>query len=110
VPRSVLLGRPWPKPGEPLFLPDDIDGALDLQLDEDSRCSRGHRLDEAAGEDGEAYVARHFTCDACAAIDLAEHHAQRDVRDAEGDAYDLVAGRHYYAVPASTQDSASTAM
>jgi hypothetical protein len=28
VPRSVLLGRPWPAAGEPLFLPEDTNWAI----------------------------------------------------------------------------------
>lgn len=34
MPRSVLLGRPWPAPGEPLFLPEDTDVALALHEQE----------------------------------------------------------------------------
>lgn len=30
MPRSVFLGRPWPKPGEQMFLPEDTDVALAL--------------------------------------------------------------------------------
>ena len=28
MPRSILLGRPWPQPGQPLFLPEDTNWAL----------------------------------------------------------------------------------
>ena len=28
MPRSILNGRPWPQPGQPLFLPEDRNWAL----------------------------------------------------------------------------------
>jgi hypothetical protein len=34
VPRSILLGRPWPTPGEPLFWPEDTDLAVALHEEE----------------------------------------------------------------------------
>jgi hypothetical protein len=34
VPRSVLLGRPWPSPGEPLFTQEDTDWAIALHEQE----------------------------------------------------------------------------
>lgn len=74
MPRSILLGRPWPKPGEPLFLPDDTDGALALRLEEDETCTGcGHPMSESMkpGND-DAYGARKLTCFACAAIDRAK--------------------------------------
>ena len=40
MPRSILLGRPWPKPGEPLFLPEDTDYAIALAEEEQDTCSQ----------------------------------------------------------------------
>lgn len=44
MPRSILLGRPWPIAGEPLFLPEDTDLQLALREEEAAeaaaRCPR----------------------------------------------------------------------
>lgn len=72
--------------------------ALDLQRDDDRpRCSRGHLLEETVGDDGLAYVTEHFTCEACAPLDITEHRIRTAIRDSPGDALDLIAGRHHYA-------------
>lgn len=97
MPRSVLLGR-VPQPEEPYFLPDDTDGALELQRDEDITCPRGHHLDETIGDDGPKITADSFTCEACATEDAARRAAQRDVESAGGDtAADLLDGRYFTA-------------
>jgi hypothetical protein len=38
VPHSIFTGRPWPRPGEPLFLQDDTDLAVALALEERDTC------------------------------------------------------------------------
>lgn len=38
MPRSILLGRPWPKEGEPLFLPEDTDYLIALAEEEADQC------------------------------------------------------------------------
>ena len=68
MPRSILLGRPWPKPGEPLFLPDDTEYALAWQDDQAAKCPGGcgqymdECLDPASEEQWTAAAVR---CHAC---------------------------------------------
>jgi hypothetical protein len=38
VPHSVFTGRPWPQPGEPLFLPADTEMAVALAEEERDTC------------------------------------------------------------------------
>lgn len=38
MPRSILLGRPWPAPGEPLFTTEDTDYAIALAEEERDTC------------------------------------------------------------------------
>lgn len=38
MPRSILLGRPWPSPGEPLFTDEDTAYALALAEEERDAC------------------------------------------------------------------------
>jgi hypothetical protein len=90
VPRSVLLGRVVAK-GEPLFLPDDTAGALELQADEDARCPRGHYLDEAHAD----VDVSSFTCEGCAAEDSAQRAMRREVEGHGPDAADLLDGRYF---------------
>lgn len=105
MPRSILLGRPWPQPGEPLFLPDDTDGALELQADEDIRCPRGHHLDETVGEVGPSIDVDSWVCEACAAEDGARHAASKDAEHAGGEtAADLLHGRYFVARIGDTDD------
>lgn len=58
-----------PESGEPLFTPDDVEGALALQWLEDGQCPGGcgQRLAESMLPTAEgAYSARKFVCHACA--------------------------------------------
>ena len=87
MPRSVLLGRPWPAAGEPLFLADDLDGALALDDEERGTCDGcGQPKDESMAPESEGqYRARLVACHACAEIqateiDLREGTAERGVR------------------------------
>lgn len=81
VPRSILLGRAWPGPGEPLFLPEDTDGAVALALEEQMLGPCGQPHDESMRSDMEdRYATRLVACHACAAHskrqqDLAEDSA-----------------------------------
>lgn len=38
MPRSIFLGRPWPNPGEPLFLDEDTAWAVALAEEERDAC------------------------------------------------------------------------
>lgn len=38
IPHSIFLGRPQPQPGEPYWLPEDVDKALAWQRDQNARC------------------------------------------------------------------------
>lgn len=93
MPRSILLGRAWPKPGEPLFLPDDTDGALELQADEDHTCPRGHHLDEPPG------TIRTVVCEACAMEDSARRQTRKDIESYGESGDDLLDGTYIFAVP-----------
>ena len=69
VPRSILLGRPMPAPGEPLWLPEDRWWALALLEVEAGLCRDcGHPSAETTAADAEfAYDATIVRCHACAA-------------------------------------------
>jgi hypothetical protein len=70
VPRSIFLGRPWPVPGEPLWLDEDREWALALQADEALTCHGcGQPRDEASDPVNEFhYTAEPHRCHACSAI------------------------------------------
>ncbi len=75
------MGRAWPSPGEPLFLPADTDGAVALTLDEQMRGPCGQPHDESMDPSKEdAYTVRRIACHACAEKSKAE----ADMREAEG--------------------------
>lgn len=67
------MGRPWPQPGEPLFLDDDIDEVLDFLAWEESLCPGcGRPKSETFHPDSEgAYEVRKLRCHACAEKDRA---------------------------------------
>lgn len=70
VPRSIFLGRSWPAPGEPMWLPEDRWWALALQEVEAGTCRDcGHPLAETtdAGSEG-TYDAEVTKCHACVAV------------------------------------------
>lgn len=69
VPRSILLGRPWPAAGEPLWTEADVEAALAWQADLDSQCPGcGHPTDQAwADEHADDYDGRAMRCHACTA-------------------------------------------
>lgn len=69
MPHSILMGRPWPAAGEPLFLDDDRDLALALVAEERDRCPGcGEPLTVSlAATSEEAYRAEAVRCHGCAA-------------------------------------------
>jgi hypothetical protein len=69
VPRSILLGRPMPGPGEPLWLPEDRWWALALLEVEAAACRDcGHPTGETTAAEAEyRYDAQVVRCHACAA-------------------------------------------
>lgn len=68
MPRSILLGR-VPEPGEPLWLPRDLDEALAWQAEQDAACPGcGHPVDQAWDPDRvNDWEAEARNCWACAA-------------------------------------------
>ena len=69
MPRSIFLGRPWPQPGEPLWLDEDRDWALALHYIEADRCPDcGQQWGEATDPANEFKWRGELTkCHACAA-------------------------------------------
>jgi len=73
IPLSVFLGRTV-YPGEPQWLPDDVEAALEWQAEQARLCSGcGHSLDETMGPDqfDKWNAEKTGACDACRAIDRA---------------------------------------
>ncbi len=82
VPLSILRGRPWPLPGEPLFTDEDRDWAVALIVDERESCPGcGEPLAiSTAAESEEQYHADALRCWGC----VAQARAGRDVDDPTG--------------------------
>lgn len=69
MPRSILLGRPWPQPGEPLFLPEDAEYAMAWVEDQRAHCPGGcgQYQDESMDPATEGqWTATSVRCHACA--------------------------------------------
>ncbi|MFR9796636.1 hypothetical protein ACL02U_12130 [Streptomyces sp. MS06] len=69
MPRSIFLGRPWPGPGEPLWLDDDRAWALTLaEVEADTCADCGQPWSEATDPAHEGrWHAAVVRCHACAA-------------------------------------------
>ncbi len=69
MPRSIFLGRPWPQPGEPLWLEDDRAWAYALSVVEADRCPDCRQpWDEATDPENEfKWRGELAKCHACAA-------------------------------------------
>jgi hypothetical protein len=67
VPRSIFLGRPWPQPGEPLWLDEDREWALALHYVEQDVCPDCRQpWQEATDPKNEgAWTAHLVRCHAC---------------------------------------------
>jgi len=105
LPRSIVLGRPWPKPGEPLFLPEDTEDALAYLADLKTRCTGcGHPRDETTALDDRGrplhdWEPHSTVCQACEALDI----EKRRIRDS-GDASALD-GRIFYSTRVDGDDT-----
>ncbi|WP_416976722.1 hypothetical protein [Streptomyces sp. T028] len=68
MPRSIFLGRPWPQPGEPLWLDEDREWALALQYIEADVCPdcRQPWQDATDAKNEGAWNAHLVRCHACA--------------------------------------------
>lgn len=65
----------------------------------DSRCPAGHPLEDTVGDDGPAWTAPGFTCDACAAVQSARRRAEKEARGYGETGDDLLDGRYWTATP-----------
>lgn len=90
IPLSEMLGRTV-YPGEPRWLPDDLQAALEWQAEQAGKCSGcGQNLDDTTGEvNFDKWNAEGITCDACRAISRTAHTA------AGRDDLDPLAGKRY---------------
>lgn len=76
IPHSILLGRPWPRRGEPLWLPEDLDKLHAVFADRSARCGRcGTYPDDWVDEGGfplaePAYMPEVQRCHGCRRIEL----------------------------------------
>lgn len=62
-PLSIFRGRPWPQPGEPLWLDDDRRWALAAQQDADERLPCGcHPSDTSGAHNEDAFDAIPRVC------------------------------------------------
>jgi hypothetical protein len=72
TPRSIVLGRPLPAPGKPLWLAEDLDWAIAFEQYKASVCKRcGTRHEEWDGNP-DAYVAVHERCPGEQALALSD--------------------------------------
>lgn len=85
-PPSIILGRPWPRPGEALYLPEDTEKVLAVLNERADTCRRcGTRREEWLDADGrrispDPYEAQRVRCPGCATT---EEEDQRWARDTE---------------------------
>jgi hypothetical protein len=72
VPRSILLGRPMPRPGEPLWLPDDREWAIVYEQFKRGVCTRCGTRHEEWADDPDAYVAVPTRCPGAEALAISD--------------------------------------
>lgn len=70
IPRSIFLGRPWPSPGEPLWLDEDREWALAAHFNDLDTCGGcGQPLSESRDPANEyGYTTEPMRCHACASM------------------------------------------
>jgi hypothetical protein len=83
-PRSIVLGRPLPAPGEPLWLPEDLEWAIAYERRLASICGGcGTRREDWEGlgpEDPEPFVSITDRCPGCYEIALGDKDIPEDER------------------------------
>jgi hypothetical protein len=72
LPRSILLGRPIPEPGEPLWLPDDLEWAIAHEQHKATICPDCGTDHSKWWEQREPYVAIGDRCPGREAISIAD--------------------------------------
>lgn len=80
------MGRPWPRPGEPLFTEEDTEAALEWIRERDLKCPGcGQPRDESmAPENQNRYRAHPIRCHACAARERAAEQRRKQENDPSG--------------------------
>lgn len=100
TPRSIVLGRPLPAAGEPLWLPDDLEWAIAHEQYVASLCGgcRTRREDwEGLGpQDPEPFVPVSDRCPGCYEIALADKDIPEDER---------ALGARSYLIPGAVYDA-----
>lgn len=96
TPRSIVLGRPLPAAGEPLWLPDDLEWAIAHEQFKATICGSCGTRREEWEDDPDAYVAVTDRCPGCHEIaisdeDIPEQERARAARSVlqPGPVYDL---------------------
>lgn len=90
VPRSILLGRAWPGPGEPLWLPSDLEGALAYERWQAERCPRCGTFpaewldDKGKFLEDEPYEVIAHECPGCDLLKRHEHHENTRSKPGKG--------------------------
>lgn len=99
------MGRPWPKPGEPLFLPEDTEDALAYLADLKTRCSGcGNPRDETTAIDDHGLPLHDWevgstVCQACEAKGIEQERISR------GGGLEAMHGRIFYTYRADGDDA-----
>ena len=81
------MGRPWPQPGEPLFLEEDTLAVLEWQKEKAAQCPGcGLPRDETMSKEAQdgIYESKPFRCHACAARDRARDEYTKGEHDDAG--------------------------
>lgn len=71
-PRSIVLGRPWPKPGTPLWVPEDLEWAIAYEQYLSTVCGSCGTRREDWEKDPDAYVAQSDRCPGCYELALGD--------------------------------------
>lgn len=80
LPRSIFLGRPWPLPGQSLWLDDDRDWAIEYEEYLASICGRCNTR-HADWDKPDAFVAVHERCPGAEALAISDEEIPEKERD-----------------------------